>query len=68
VDSGRLDNRAESLIVVDAGLLREATKNRTSLVPFQDAVRVKLVLKDLFVGDDVGANMTRDKIPSVVGD
>jgi hypothetical protein len=39
-----------------------------SLVPFQGAVRVELVLEDPFVGDDVGANWMRDKIPSDVGD
>jgi hypothetical protein len=50
------------------GPLGEAAKNPTSLVPFQGAVRVELVLEDPFLGDDVGANRTRDKIPSVVGD
>jgi hypothetical protein len=34
VDGGRLDDQAESLIVVDAGPLGEAAKNPTSLVPF----------------------------------
>jgi hypothetical protein len=67
-DGVRLDNRAESLIVVDTRPLGEAAKTPTSLVSFQGAVRVKLVLEDPFAGDDVGANRTRDKIPSVVGD
>jgi hypothetical protein len=26
------------------------------------------VIEDLFIGDDVGANRTRDKIPSIVSD
>jgi hypothetical protein len=39
-----------------------------SLVPLQGVVGVELVLEDLFVSDDVGANEMRDKIPSVVGD
>jgi hypothetical protein len=39
-----------------------------SLVPFQCTIRVKLVLEDPFAIDDVGANKTRDKVPSVVGD
>jgi hypothetical protein len=39
-----------------------------SLVPLQGAIGIELVLKDLFVGDDVRANRTRDKIPSVIGD
>jgi hypothetical protein len=67
-DGGRLDHRAEGLIVVDAGPLGEDAKNPTSLVPFQGAVRVELVLEDPFAGDDVGANMTRDKLLSIVGD
>jgi hypothetical protein len=38
------------------------------LIPFQGAIGVELLLEDPFVGDDVGANRTRDKISSVVGD
>jgi hypothetical protein len=67
VDRGRLDHQAEGLIVVDAGSLVEAAKNPVSLVPFQGAVGIKLVLKNSLVGDDVGANGARDKIPGVVG-
>jgi hypothetical protein len=67
-DGDRLDHRAEGLIVVDAGPLGKAMKNPASLVPFQGAVRVELVLEDPFVGDDVGANRMRDKLPSIVGD
>jgi hypothetical protein len=61
------DNQ-ESLIVVNTGSLGEATKDPASLVPFQRAVKVELVLENLFVGDDVGSNGARDKIPGVVGD
>jgi hypothetical protein len=43
-------------------------KNPTSLVPFQGAIGVKLVIEDSFAGDDIGANRMRDKIPSVIGD
>jgi hypothetical protein len=68
VDGVRLDNWVESLIIVDVGPLSEATKNPMSLVPFLCAIRVGLVLEDLFAGDDVGANRMRDNIPSVVGD
>jgi hypothetical protein len=39
-----------------------------SLVPFQGAVKVELMLEDPFICDDVGANRTRDKISSVIGD
>jgi hypothetical protein len=68
VDHGRLDPRTEGLIVVDVGSLCEATKDPLSLVPFQRAIRFKLVLEDTFADDDVGANGARDKIPGVVGD
>jgi hypothetical protein len=39
-----------------------------SLVPFQRAIGVELMLENPFVGDDVGANGARDKISGVVGD
>jgi hypothetical protein len=60
-DRGRLDHRAEGLIVVDTGSLGEAVKNPTSVVPFQGAVGIELVLQNPLAGDDVGA-----KIPGVV--
>jgi hypothetical protein len=68
VDSGRLDNRVESPIVLDVGALGEVVKDPPSLVPFQGAIGVELVLEDPFVDDDIGANRMRDKISSVVGD
>jgi hypothetical protein len=67
-DRGRLDHRAKGLIVVNAGSLGEAAKDPGSLVPFQIAVRVQLVLQNPFAGVDVGANGARDKVPCVVGD
>jgi hypothetical protein len=68
IDHGRLDYWAEGIIIVDVGSLGEATKDPASLVPFQRAVRVEVVLEDPFVSDDVGANRVRDKIPCVVDD
>jgi hypothetical protein len=68
VDRGRLDHQAEGLILVDAKSLGEAAKNPASLVPFQGAVRIELVLENPLADDDVGANMVRDKIPGFVGD
>jgi hypothetical protein len=67
-DHGRLDYWVEGIIIVDIALLGEATKDPASHVPFQRAVRVEVVLEDPFVGDDVGVNRVRDKIPSVVDD
>jgi hypothetical protein len=68
VDHGWLDHWAEGLIVVEVGSLGEATNDPVSLVPFQGAIGVELVVENPFVGDDVGANRVRDKIPGVVGD
>jgi hypothetical protein len=68
VDRAQLDHRAKCLIVVDTGSLGETTKDRVSLVPFQRATRVELVLQNPFAYDDVEANGARDKIPGVVGD
>jgi hypothetical protein len=67
-DRGRLDHRAEGLIVVNIESLGEAAKDLVSLVPFQRAIRVELVLKNPFASDNVGANGARDKISGVVGD
>jgi hypothetical protein len=68
VDRGRLDHQADGVIVVDAESLGEAMKDPMSLVPFQRAVRVELMLENLFVSDDVGANGARDKITGVIAD
>jgi hypothetical protein len=43
-------------------------KDPTSLVPLQGAFGVELVLENLFTGDDIEANRTRDKISRFVGD
>jgi hypothetical protein len=67
-DRDRLDHWAEGLIVVDAESLGEVAKNLASLIPFQRAVRIELVLENPLASDDVGANGARDKIPDVVGD
>jgi hypothetical protein len=67
LDRGRLDHRAEGLIVVDVGSLGEAIKDLASLVPFLRAIGVELVLEDPFLSDHVRANEARKKITGVVG-
>jgi hypothetical protein len=67
-DRNRLDHRAEGLIIVDGGSLGEATKNPSSLVQFQRAVKIELVVENPLVGDDIEANGARDKISGVVSD
>jgi hypothetical protein len=68
VNCGWLDCRVERLIVVDVRSLGEAAKDPSSLVLFQRAVGVELVLENPFAGDDVGANGARYKIYGAVGD
>lgn len=63
----RLDDWAEGLGVVDAGLLGKSTEYPTSLVPRERAVGVELVAKNPLAGDDVGFRRTRNKTPRVVG-
>jgi hypothetical protein len=41
---------------------------KTTLVSFQSAIRVELVLEDPFVDDYVGANGSGDEISGVVDD
>jgi hypothetical protein len=49
-------------------MLGEVIKDPASLVPFQSAIGVELVLEDPFAGDDVRANRAWDKMPGFVGD
>jgi hypothetical protein len=44
-DSGWLDDGTESLIKVDAGLLRESTNNPSCLVASETTIRAKLVFE-----------------------
>jgi hypothetical protein len=60
---GRFHNRAESLIVVDFGALSETPKDPVSLVVIEGPVNVELVREDPFVGDDVGALRSWNKVP-----
>jgi hypothetical protein len=68
VGRDRLDHQADGVIVVDAESLGEVVKDPMSLVPFQRAIRVELMLENLFISDDVGANGAKDKITGVVAD
>jgi hypothetical protein len=65
-DGGRLHNRAESPIEVDAGPLSETSKNPPSLVALESSISMKLVLEDPLAGDDVGAGRARNEVPGVV--
>jgi hypothetical protein len=60
----RFDNRTESLVVVDAMLLREPVDNPPSLMASKGAVRVVLVPENPFAGDDISTRRSRNKPPS----
>jgi hypothetical protein len=62
VDGGRFDNQAESLVVVDTRALCEPPEDPTSLVTVESPVRERLVGKNSFAGDDVGATRLGNKI------
>jgi hypothetical protein len=50
-----LHNGAESLIIIDAGMLREPAKNQANLVPLECPIGLELVLEYPFAGDNIGA-------------
>jgi hypothetical protein len=67
-DRGWFDNRTESLVEVNALLLRETAKHPACFVAVEGATRLQLVAKDTLAGDDVGVQRRRHEIPSVVAE
>jgi hypothetical protein len=67
-NGGRLDDGAESFVVVNAGTLGVTTNNPARLAPSKGAVGVELMPKDPFTGDDVGSRRARHERPSAVVD
>jgi hypothetical protein len=59
---GLFDNRAKSLIVVHTRALREPPEDPASLVVVKSPVRERLVGKNPFAGDDVGATRPWSKV------
>jgi hypothetical protein len=66
MNGGRLDNRAECLIIVDAWTLRVSTNHPASFVSSKSSVRVKFVPKDPFIGDHICMRRVRNERPGVV--
>jgi hypothetical protein len=62
-----LHNGAESLIIIDAGMLREPVKNQASLVPLECPISLELVLEYPLTGDNIGATGEWNQVPSAVG-
>jgi hypothetical protein len=65
-DSSWLDDGAESLVVINSGVLGEPTKDLASFVSIQRAVGVELVLEYPLPSDHVSLGRSRNQIPSVI--
>jgi hypothetical protein len=63
----RASQWVECLIIIDAGTLREPTKNPSGFVPLKCTTNLKLVFKDPLAGDNIGDVVARNQVPSVVG-
>jgi hypothetical protein len=61
--SGQFHNRAESLIIVDSGVLSETPKDPASLVVIEGPISAELVREDPFVSDNVGALRSWNTVP-----
>jgi hypothetical protein len=46
---------AKSLIIIDAGMLREPVKNPSGLVPLECPIGLELVLEYPLAGDNIGS-------------
>jgi hypothetical protein len=66
VNSGRLYNRAESLVVVDSGALSETLKDPTGLLPIKGPVSTELVREDPLTGDNIGSLRSGNQIPLLI--
>jgi len=65
-DGGRLDNRTEHLVVVNAVLLGEPTNDPSGFVTSQRAVSIILMLEDPLATDDIGMRWSRYETPGAI--
>lgn len=65
-NSGRLHDRAECHIKVDAETLSEAAKNPLSLVALESPINMEFVFEYPLTRDDVGTRVPQNEIPSAV--
>jgi hypothetical protein len=68
VNSGRFDNRAKSLIVVDSRVLSETPKDPTGLIAIKGTISIELVCEDPLASDNVGALRTGNQLPGPIAD
>jgi hypothetical protein len=62
-----LHNGAESLIIINVGMLHEHVKTLASFVPLECPIDLELVLEDPLVGDNISATGVQNQVPIVVG-
>jgi hypothetical protein len=62
----KFDNRTESFVIVDAGLLSEAAEDPTCPVAVQRAISMEFMFKNPFAGDYISLGGARNKIPSMI--
>jgi hypothetical protein len=68
VNSDRLYNRTESLVVVDSGALSETLKDPTGLLAIKGPVSTELVREDPLTGDNVGSLRSGNQLPDPIAD
>jgi hypothetical protein len=67
-NSGRFDNRAEGLIVVNTGALSETPKDLTGIVAIEGPISTELVHEDPLAGDNVGALRSGNQLLGPIAD
>jgi hypothetical protein len=67
-NSGGSNNRVECLVKVDVVFLRETAQDPTGFIAVKRTIRLELVPKNPFAGDDVGVGGREHKSPRVVGE
>jgi hypothetical protein len=68
VNSGRIYNQAESLIVINFGALSETPKDPTGLVAIKSPVNMELVRENPLAGDNVGALRSGNQLSGPIAD
>jgi hypothetical protein len=67
-NSGRVYNRAKSLVVVDLGALSETSKDPTGHIAIKGPVSTELVREDPLAGDNVRALRSGNQLPGPIAD
>jgi hypothetical protein len=66
MNCGRLDNRAESLTIINTMLLSKTTSHQTSFVLINGTIRLVLCFEHPLAANNIDPGRTRNKNPSVI--